>query len=209
MPTVWFRMAVDFDQDGKRDIIGSMPDYIASMANFIKRLGWVPGAPWGYEVKLPAGVGEAHAGRTRKRPLAAWAKLGVRRADGRPLTGGGPAGLILPAGREGPAFLVFKNFDAFLGYNPATSYALAIGLLSDRIRGGGPLVTPWPTDEKPLDRKGRRELQTLLLKRGYAIGDIDGVIGKKTREAIREIERAAGLPLTGRATEAVLAVLRR
>jgi lytic murein transglycosylase len=208
MPTVWFRMAVDFDGDGKRDTIGSMPDYIASMANFLKKLGWVPGTRWGYEVKLPAGFNASRASRINRRPLAAWSKLGVKRADGKPLDGAGTAGLILPAGREGPAFLVFKNFDAFLGYNPATSYALAIGLLSDRIRGGGPLVTPWPTDEKPLDRKGRRELQTLLLQRGYAIGDIDGVIGKKTRDAIREIERGAGLAMTGRATEAVLAVLR-
>jgi hypothetical protein len=151
----------------------------------------------------------AHASRTRKRPRAFWPKLGGRRADGKALTGSGPAGLILPAGREGPAFLVFKNFDAFLGYNPATHYALAIGHLSDRIRGGGPFVTPWPTEEQPLDRKGRRELQTLLLRRGYAIGEVDGVIGKKTREAIREIERAAGLPMTGRATEAVLGMLRK
>ena len=209
MPTVWFRTAVDFDGDGKRDTIGSMPDYLASMANYLKKAGWVPGQAWGFEVKLPANFNEALAGRTKKRALARWAALGVTRADGRPLTGGGEAGLILPAGRQGPAFLVFKNFDAIFTYNAATSYALAIGHLSDRLRGGGPFATPWPTEEKPLDRKGRKELQTLLLARGFAIGEVDGVIGKRSREAIRMIEAQAGLPQTGRAIEAVLEVLRR
>ena len=209
MPTVWLRLAVDFDGDGKRDVIGSMPDYLASMANYLKSAGWVPGQPWGFEVKLPANFNEALAGRTKKRALARWAALGVKRADGRPLAGGGEAGLILPAGKGGPAFLVFKNFDVIFTYNAATSYALAIGHLSDRLRGGGPFATPWPTDEKPLDRKGRKELQTLLLQRGFAIGEADGVIGKRTREAIREIEGRAGLPLTGRATEAALQALRR
>ena len=209
MPTVWFRLAVDFDGDGKRDVIGSMPDYLASMANYLKKAGWVPDQSWGFEVKLPANFSEALAGRTKKRPLSRWAALGVKRADGRPLAGGGEAGLVLPAGTGGPAFLVFKNFDVIFTYNAATSYALAIGHLSDRLRGGGPFAAPWPTDEKPLDRKGRKELQALLLQRGYAIGEADGVIGKRTRDAIREIEGRAGLPLTGRATEAALEALRR
>ena len=209
MPTVWFRLAVDFDGDGKRDIVGSMPDYLASMANYLKKAGWVSGQSWGFEVKLPANFNEALAGRTKKRPLARWAALGVKRADGRPLAGGGEAGLILPAGKNGPAFLVFKNFDVIFTYNAATSYALAIGHLSDRLRGGGPFATAWPTDERPLDRKGRKELQALLLQRGYQIGEVDGVIGKRTRDAIREIEGRIGLPLTGRATEAALGALRR
>jgi lytic murein transglycosylase len=208
MPSVWFRMGVDFDGDGKRDIIESRPDYIASMANFLRRLGWVPGGRWGYEVKLPPGFDPVQVGR-RRQPLAHWTRLGLKRVNGAPLDGNGDARLIVPTGRDGPAFLVFKNFDAFLGYNPATHYALAIGHLSDRIRGGGPFVTPWPTDEKPLDRKGRRELQTLLMQRGYVIGEVDGVIGKKTRAAIREVERSAGLVQTGRAIEAVLEVLRK
>jgi lytic murein transglycosylase len=208
MPSVWFRMGVDFDGDGKRDIIESRPDYIASMANFLRRLGWVPGGRWGYEVKLSPGFDPVQVGR-RRQPLAHWTRLGLKRVNGAPLDGNGDARLIVPTGRDGPAFLVFKNFDAFLGYNPATHYALAIGHLSDRIRGGGPFVTPWPTDEKPLDRKGRRELQTLLMQRGYVIGEVDGVIGKKTRAAIREVERSAGLVQTGRAIEAVLEVLRK
>jgi lytic murein transglycosylase len=209
MPSVWFRTAVDFDGDGKRDTIGSMPDYLASMANYLKKAGWVTGQAWGFEVKLPANFNAALAGRTKKRALARWAALGVTRADRRPLVGQAEAGLVLPAGRQGPAFLTFRNFDAIFTYNAATSYALAIGHLSDRLRGLGPFVTPWPTDEKPLDRKGRRELQTLLLARGYQIGEVDGVIGKKTRDAIRNIEAQAGLVQTGRATEAVLEALRK
>ena len=118
------------------------------------------------------------------------------------------AGLILPAGPDGPAFLVTRNFDAIYGYNAAESYALAIAHLSDRLRGGGPFVTPWPTDDRGLSRAERRELQALLLRRGYDIGTVDGVLGLKTRKAVRRFQAAIGWPQDGFPNKAVLDALR-
>jgi hypothetical protein len=120
----------------------------------------------------------------------------------------GPAGLIIPAGVNGPAFLVTKNFDAIYAYNAAESYALAIAHLSDRLRGGGPFRTPWPTDDRGLSRVERKELQALLNKRGYDVGEPDGAIGTKTRQAIAEYQVKIGLPRDGRASGKVLDALK-
>ena len=120
----------------------------------------------------------------------------------------GTAGLILPAGPDGPAFLVTRNFDAIYGYNAAESYALAIAHLADRLRGGGPFVTPWPTDDRGLSRAERRELQALLLRKGYDIGTPDGAIGTKTKEAIADLQVKIGLERNGRASGKVLDALR-
>jgi glucose-6-phosphate 1-epimerase len=120
-----------------------------------------------------------------------------------------PAGLLLPAGPQGPAFLVFRNFDAIYSYNAAESYALAIAHLSDRLRGGPPLATPWPTDDPGLSRAEQRELQGLLAGRGHAIGEIDGVIGSQTRNAILVEQERRGLPVDGRAGRRLLEALRQ
>jgi hypothetical protein len=120
----------------------------------------------------------------------------------------GRAGLLLPAGPSGPAFLVFKNFDAIYAYNAAESYALAIAHLSDRLRGGGAFVTPWPTDDPPLSRAEKRELQTLLIQKGYDIGEPDGILGSKSREAIKDQQRRRGEKETGRAGLKLLKALR-
>src|SRR5690606_17713892 len=124
----------DFDGDGRRDIVASVPDALGSTANYLRRAGWQTGKPWGYEVRLPAGY-DGQAGRRHKQSVAQWAALGIRRIDGSPLDDFGPAALLLPAGVKGPAFLVFRNFDAIYSYNAAESYALAIAHLSDRLRG--------------------------------------------------------------------------
>jgi lytic murein transglycosylase len=153
MPSTFMRLAVDFDGDGRRDLIDSVPDALASTANFLKRAGWRSELPWGFEVKLPAGFDAAAAGRRNKQPASAWAARGVRRVDGSALVAPNPAdskavrgpaigadtpaALLLPAGARGPAFLVtFRNFDALFSYNAAESYALAIAHLADRLRGG-------------------------------------------------------------------------
>lgn len=209
MPSSFMSAAVDFDRDGRRDIVDSIPDALASAANFLKRAGWRTGEPWGYEVKLPRDFDPAVAGRTRKRPLSEWVALGVKRADGTSIEPSNDrAGLLLPAGRRGPAFVVFGNFDAIYAYNAAESYALAIAHLSDRLRGGGPFVTAWPTDDPGLSRAERRELQTLLVQRGYAIGETDGIIGSKTREALQELQKRAGMQPNGRAGRKALELLR-
>lgn len=207
IPTTYLRLAVDGDGDGRRDLVDSIADALHSTANFMARAGWQTGAPWGYEVRVPAGY-SGPSGRTAKQSLAAWAERGVTRIDGSPLSGGGSAGLLLPAGRNGPAFLVFKNYDAAFSYNGADAYALAISHLSDRIRGRGPIVTPWPTDDPPLSREQRRELQRLLIRRGHDVGEPDGAVGAKTRAAIRAIEAEIGMPQTGRPGGKVLRALK-
>jgi lytic murein transglycosylase len=198
MPSTFHRLAVDFDGDGRRDIVGSVPDALGSTANFLKRAGWVSGEPWGYEVRLPQAY-NGMAGRRTRQPLADWGRLGIRKTDGSPLTGNGRAALLLPAGATGPAFLVFRNFDAIYSYNAAESYALAIAHLSDRLRGEGPFQTAWPTDDPGLSRAERREVQQRLLDRGYDIGTADGLIGGRTIAAIKSFQASAGLPVDGRA----------
>jgi lytic murein transglycosylase len=208
MPSTYLRIAVDHDGDGRADLVDSIPDALGSTANYLKKAGWVPGQTWGFEVLLPQGFNASLAGRTKKRDFAQWASSGVRRADGKPMPGSGPAGLIIPAGVNGPAFLVTKNFDAIYAYNAAESYALAIAHLSDRLRGGGPFRTPWPTDDRGLSRAERKELQVLLNKRGYDVGEPDGAIGTKTRQAIAEYQVKIGLPRDGRASGKVLDALK-
>ena len=209
MPSTYRRIAVDFDGDGRRDLVGSIPDALASTANYLERSGWRSGEPWGYEVRLPAGFDLAVSGRTDRRPLSYWTERGIRRADGTAIqTASTPSALLLPAGRAGPAFLVFKNFDAIYSYNAAESYALAIAHLSDRLRGQGGFVQNWPTDDPGLSRRERRELQTLLLQRGHAIGEVDGIIGSNSRAAIRLEQQRLGLASDGRASQSLLRALR-
>lgn len=207
MPSTFQRLAVDFDGDGRRDIVGSVPDALASTANYLKQAGWITGAPWGYEVGVPANYSGPSGRRTRK-PLDEWRRLGIKTVAGEPLTGNGSAALLLPAGKEGPAFIAFRNFNAIYSYNLAVSYALAIAHLADRLRGGGPFATPWPTDDPGLSRAERRELQELLVKNGYDIGTVDGVIGSRTRRAIADFQSAEGLESDGRASVTVLKALR-
>ncbi|MCB1943394.1 MAG: lytic murein transglycosylase [Candidatus Accumulibacter sp.] len=209
MPSTFLRLAVDGDGDGKRDLMASVPDALASTANFLHKGGWREGQPWGYEVLLPADFDDSVSGRRDKRPLSWWAKRGLRRADGQPIpVSDAAAGLLLPAGPRGPAFLVFRNFDVIYGYNAAESYALAIAHLSDRLRGGKPFVTPWPTDDPGLSRLERRELQTLLAARGHPIGEVDGMIGARSREAIKAEQQRLGMTADGRPGQKLLTSLR-
>lgn len=207
MPSTYLRLAIDFDGDGRRDIIDSIPDVIGSTANYLKQASWAPNEPWGYEVKLPAGY-NGISGRRNRQALEAFNTAGIRKLDGSPLTGPGQAALLLPAGNRGPAFILFRNFNAIYSYNAAESYGLAIAHLSDRLRGGSPFVTPWPTDDRGISRAERREVQRLLAAQGYDVGAPDGAIGPKTRAAISEFEKSAGMTPVGRAGGKVLNALR-
>lgn len=209
MPTTYMRLAVDFDGDGRRDLVDSVPDALASTANFLRKAGWQSGLPWGYEVQLPPGFDASVAGRKNKRPLSEWAARGVKRVDGSALDANGSAAILLPAGAAGPAFVVTRNFDAVYSYNAAESYALAIAHLSDRLRGGTPFVRAWPTDDPGLSRAERRELQQRLIARGYDIGEPDGMIGARTREALRKVQTELGLEADGRAGQRMLQALRQ
>lgn len=206
MPSTFLHFAVDMDGDGRPDIVDSVPDALGSTANYLRKAGWKPGLRWGFEVRVPAHY-SGPSGRHRKASMRIWARRGVRRAAGGFL-GRGSAGLIRPAGPAGPAFLVTRNFDALLRYDPAQAYALAIGLLSDRLSGRPKLIASWPTNDPGLSRVQRRELQSLLDRRGYDLGPPDGIIGKKTHAAIEDYQARVGLTPNGRAARSVLHALR-
>ncbi len=211
MPTTFERLAVDFDGDGRADLIGNTADALASTANFLQRAGWQDGQVWGFEVQVPKGaVPPSGEGRRVKRDASHWRSLGLRRVDGSALPVNLPkAGLMRPAGPQGPAFLVMRNFDAVFSYNAAESYGLAIAHLADRLRGGQPFVTAWPTDDPGLSRAERRNLQTLLLMRGHDIGEVDGALGEKSRAAIRAEQARLGWTVDGRAGQRLLQTLRQ
>ncbi len=210
MPTSFKRFAVDFDGDGRRDVVDSVPDLIASTANNLKLDGWRPGQTWGYEVVLPAGFDYLLADGARAMTVREWERLGVVRAGGRPFARPADrATLMVPAGARGPAFLMLDNFRAIMKYNPAEAYAMAIGHLADRLRGERPFVQPWPRDEPVLASAERYDLQRLLVSRGFDIGgEPNGRIGTKTRAALRRFQVSIGLVPDGFASAAVLNRLR-
>ncbi|MGO4395101.1 lytic murein transglycosylase [Variovorax sp. M-6] len=208
LPSNFLAYAVDADGDGRRDIWGSMADVTASTANFLSKSGWKAGQPWGVEVQLPAGFDHGRADAAVRQSSAQWAAEGLRSADGRPLPDFADGSILLPAGARGPAFLVGPNFRAILRYNNSTSYALAVGLLSQRLTGGPGVQAPWPRDLTALSRSQLLELQTALNQRGFAAGTPDGMMGPATRDGIRRYQRSVGLPADGYPSAAVLQRLR-
>lgn len=213
MPSTFLRLAVDFDGDGKRDLINSIPDALASTAHFLRRAGYIKGRPWGQEVLLPRGsASQFTSNRKNKRPMHYWRNRGVTDVQGNPLSDTlVSAGLLLPAGSNGPAFLVTKNFDTLYSYNASENYGLAIAQLSNLVDNDKPNIgfyTAWPTDDPGLSRAENRELQTLLLQLGYDIGKVDGLIGSKTRAAIRVEQEKHHMRPSGRAGQKLLRVLR-
>lgn len=213
MPGSFEWLAVDFDGDGRRDIINSPGDALASAANYLRRARWQTGGRWGVEVRLPAGYSPRGEGRKVKRPLGTWRARGLRRVDGEALVSPGmsattKAGLHLPAGVDGPAFLVFGNFDAIYRYNASEAYTLAIAHLADRLRGAPPIVAMWPTDDPGLSRGERRELQRLLAQRGHDIGEPSGVLTTRTRAAVKAEQGRLGHEVTGRPGQRLLRALR-
>jgi len=206
IPTSFLEYAVDFTGDGHRDIWSDDPsDALASTANYMKRAGWVHGLPWGMEVILPAGFDGGLLGRGKGRSAAEWSGLGVRAAQGGGLQSGS---IIAPMGLASPAFLLTQNFNAILRYNNAENYALGIGTLSDRLRGGGPLVGTFGPDKSGMTKADRQELQQRLTAAGYDTGGHDGVIGAKTKSAISAFQAARGLAVTGEPSLQLLAMLR-
>jgi membrane-bound lytic murein transglycosylase B len=209
MPTSFKRYAVDFDGDGRRDVVDSLPDLVASTANNLKKDGWVTGQSWGYEVVLPKGFNFLLADRSRNLTMREWQAAGVRRVGGKGFPRADErAFLLVPAGARGPSFLMLKNFRAIMKYNPAEAYALAIGHLADRLRGGEAIVQPWPRHERVLSRAERLELQQLLAQRGYDVGEPDGRLGPKSRNALRAFQTAVGAIPDGFASATILDNLR-
>ncbi|MFT7289463.1 MAG: membrane-bound lytic murein transglycosylase B [Halieaceae bacterium] len=197
MPSSYLRYAVDGDGDGQVDLWGSERDALASGANFLSSLSWVPGLRWGRRVELPAGFPYELAGLDQTRSLRAWASLGMLRA------GGGAlsileldASLLLPAGHRGPAFLVYDNFRVIMRWNQSQSYALSVGLLADRLAGAGPLVLPTAASGR-LRQDAVASAQRALNALGHEVGAADGVVGSRTRAALRAFQLELGLPADG------------
>lgn len=209
MPTAFKRFAVDFDHDGRRDVVDSIPDLIASTANNLKKDGWVSGQSWGYEVVIPSTLNFMLADHRRPMALREWERHGLARPGGKPFPHpDAQAYLLVPAGVQGPGFLMMANFNAIMKYNPAEAYALAIGHLSDRLRGADRFVQEWPRYERVLTRDERLELQQLLARQGYDVGEPDGHLGSRTRSAIRDFQAKAGQIPDGFASAVVLEQLR-
>ncbi len=214
MPGTFEWLAVDFDGDGRRDVIDNISDALGSAAHFLQRAGrWRAGEPWGVEVRLPSGLDVTREGRAVQRPLSTWTRRGVVRADGTPLVrdrlaATTTAALLTPAGPRGPSFLVFRNYRAIIRYNASDRYALAILHLADRLRGGGPLATPWPTDDPGLSRADRRELHALLAARGHAVGRSTAVLTPAIIAAVIAEQQRLGHDATGRPGQRLLGALR-
>jgi lytic murein transglycosylase len=193
MPSSWHAFAVDFTADGKRDIWGDDPtDALASTAAYLAGKGWVKGAPWGAEITLPQGFNYDLTTERVKKPVADWQAMGVRLADGTDLPNHGPASVLLPGGHRGAAFLIFQNFHVIETYNTADAYVIAVGHLADRLRGAGPILAPWPRDERALSFEERVALQKRLTAAGFDTGGVDAKMGPKTVAAIKAFQKASG-----------------
>lgn len=208
LPSNFLAYAVDADGDGRRDIWDSLPDVMASTANFLAHSGWQTGQPWGLEVRLPPGFDYARADADVRQPASLWADEGVQSMDGTPLPALPDSAILLPASARGPAFLVGANFRTILRYNNSTSYALAVSLLAQRLGGGPAVQAPWPRDLQLLSRSQLLALQTALNARGFDTGTPDGMIGPATQRGIRHYQRSLGLPADGYPTLELLERLR-
>src|SRR5215475_3324673 len=209
MPTAFKKYAVDFDRDGHRDVVDSVPDVLASTANNLKKDGWATGNTWGYEVVVPTTFNFLLADHPRPMSLREWERQGIRRANGQPFPRPDEqAFLLVPAGVQGPGFLMLNNFSVIMKYNPAEAYALAIGHLADRFRGGEAFAQPWPRHEAVLSRDERRELQELLNRKGFDTGEPNGRLGPKARAAVRDYQASIGLIPDDFASTTILARLR-
>lgn len=210
IPTTYNGYAVDYNGDGRRDIWNTVSDALASTGNYLRRSGWRRGEPWGHEVLLPKGFKYSLASKSHRKPLAEWVALGVKRADGKKFDSWSrSSSIILPAGAKGPAFIIFKNFRTILRYNNSIAYALAVSKLADRLRGRKGVIGTWPQNDRPLTKVQKKELQKLLVRRGYYRGRIDGRIGNGTAAAIRKYQRRIGVVADGYPGAQLLGRLRR
>ena len=200
LPSSYLAYAVDFDGDGRPDIWTSVPDSLASIANYLQKFGWQPGLPWGFEVIAPQGFDY----RTSRGTFQEWATRGFRRADGAAFPRAGDAILFFPSGATGPAFLITGNFVVIKQYNNSDAYALAVGQLSDRIHGFGAIRAAWPENDFQASRSERIALQRKLADLGYKVADFNGHLDFDLRDNIREVERRFGMVADGYPSRALL-----
>jgi lytic murein transglycosylase len=195
MPTEYIKYAVDYDGDGKRNLLRSPQDVIGSTANYLISLGWKPGEPWLWEVRVPADMPWDQADLSIQHPLQKWAAWGVTQPDGRPLkTENLKASLLLPQGRFGPSFLVFDNFQVYLKWNSSLVYSTTAAYYATRLAGFPPMRRGNGTPPPPLPPEQAKELQQLLIKAGYDVGGADGKLGISSRQATRAVQMKLGMP---------------
>ena len=208
MPSEYMAHAIDYDGDGKRNLIKSASDVIGSTGKYLVHLGWKRGEPWLQEVRVPANLPWKEADLSVQHPRSKWAAWGVTRADGKPLPNDNvPASVLLPVGRFGPAFLAYDNFQAYLKWNQSLNYSLTAAYYATRLDGAPPMNKGSANIPK-ITFEETRELQELLQKRGYDVGRVDGVLGLKSRVAVRELQIKSGLPADGWPTAELLAAAR-
>ncbi len=202
VPSVYYKYAVDYDGDGKRDLIHSVPDVLASTANYIKSLGWQRGEPWIQEVRVPDKMDWSQADVSIQHPVSQWAEWGVEPVDGASLKPSLPASLLLPLGRNGPAFLAYRNFKIYTEWNQSLLYSTTAAYYAARMAGAPALshgrgVTPFGLEQT-------KDLQRLLVARGYDVGEVDGKIGLVTRASVRDLQKKLGLPADSYPTQDLL-----
>jgi lytic murein transglycosylase len=205
----YLKNAVDFDGDGRRDLIHSVPDTLASAANFLVMLGWQRGQPWLQEVRVPANLPWQEADVSVQHPRSQWVAWGVKGAHATLPSDNVPASLILPMGRNGPAFLAYPNFKAFLGWNSAMVYSTTVAYFATRLAGAPTVDHSGATNVAPLSTAQVMELQRLLIKHGYeGVGEVDGKVGSGTRGATKKAQLKVGLPADSYPTAELIERLR-
>ena len=210
IPTTYNAYAVDEDGDGRRNIWTSVPDALASTANYLRASKWQINAPVVIEVKLPVDFNFKHTGLKHARPMAQWVKMGIKDVNGGSLKSSAKSGaVIVPAGANGPAFIAFNNFRSILRYNNAIPYALAVSLLAKRFQGNGKIESDWPLENLPLSPVQSKELQRILSGLGHKVGKIDGMVGSNTIKAIKAYQSSKGLKADGYPGLALLNRLRK
>jgi len=208
MPSEYMAHAIDYDGDGRRNLIKSAPDVLGSTGKYLVHLGWKRGEPWLQEIRVPANLPWKEADLSVQHPRSRWAALGVTYADGKPLPDDGmPTSVVLPLGRLGPAFLAYDNFQAYLKWNQSLNYSLTAAYYANRLEGAPKLNRGSPNIPR-ITFEETRELQEILQKRGHDVGRVDGVLGLKSRTAIRETQARLGMPADGWPTADLLMRLR-
>ena len=201
MPSTFMKWGVDRDGNGRIDLWTSLPDAFASAANFLRGIGWKPGLPASEEVFLPQGFPLDQADTNIEKPVRAWAAMGVKKAGGASLPNvDEPSSIILPAGFRGPAFILYPNFKAVMNWNRSTLYALSVAILAQQIAGGPPVMQAPPADDEPLSRDTVIDMQNRLARLTFYTDEIDGLLGPKTRSAVRLYQKQIGMPADGHPT---------
>ena len=206
IPSKYDEFGVDFDGDGKRDVIKSKADALASAAHMLQNAGWKAGEPWLREVRVPKEMDWAQARIGNRLPIAEWGRMGVMTPNGSPVKGGGVAALLLPMGRNGPTFLAYPNFDAILEWNESTVYSTTAAYFANRL-AGAPAIHAGNAPVKSLSKAETASLQSKLRAKGFTITKVDGIIGNETRDAVRKVQQELGLPADGYPDQTLLSRL--